>query len=90
MDKAYIAQARKRLQQERSLHGEKFGNHPGHKTCLERFDIALAKLQRELEPHAVVKNAEEQPSLSVLPDGLANQSTAMVAKQLNQLDGFDR
>ncbi len=48
MDKYYINEVIRRIEQEKSVHDDKFVGNPLHKDCLPRFDDVLDKLNQEL------------------------------------------
>jgi hypothetical protein len=48
MDKIYLENLIKRIEEERSVHDKKFEGKTVHKDCLPRFDQTIARLYEEL------------------------------------------
>jgi hypothetical protein len=49
MDRMMLRQAIQKIEQEREVHDQKFGNNPVHKECLPRFEKVLDNLRSDLE-----------------------------------------
>lgn len=112
MDKSYMEQLIVKLERERTVHGEKFGQNKAHDRCLERFDKLIDQLKaecpcetklangtdhtvkgdefekaEELKKHGAWLEEHHQP---LKAQAVQNQARKIVAKQLNEIDGFDR
>ena len=48
MDRYYLNDAIRRIEQERAVHDEKFAGNSHHANCLPRFDNVIEKLRQEL------------------------------------------
>jgi hypothetical protein len=44
-----LRQAIQKIEQEREVHDQKFGNNPVHKDCLPRFEKVLDNLRSDLD-----------------------------------------
>lgn len=49
MDRFYLSDVIRRIEQEKAVHDEKFSNSAVHADCLPRFEMVLEKLRQELE-----------------------------------------
>jgi hypothetical protein len=49
MDRMMLRQAIQKIEQEREVHDQKFGNNPVHKDCLPRFEKVLDNLRSDLD-----------------------------------------
>ena len=48
MDRMYLKSTIENLENERSIHDNKFAANAAHKNCLPNFDSAIEKLKKEL------------------------------------------
>lgn len=94
------------LEQEKRAHDEKFGGSSVHNDCLPRFETAINKLKEELAAHGgqtdqseVVRGDELKPAeelnheaekLEERAKTIKGKAAKMVAKELNEMDGFPR
>lgn len=49
MDRMYLKNSIEQLQREKDSHESKFGDNPVHSKCLPNFDLAIDRLQKELD-----------------------------------------
>lgn len=49
MDRNYLNDVIRRIEQEKAIHDTKFARNAAHANCLPRFETVIANLRKELE-----------------------------------------